>query len=130
MDAHTHQECGNSRTCTGPQRQGKCSKQQTDKAADQHIIDHSDHASRRQEDLPPGGMHRFPAQGPFPIIMRGGDEGFSTIPCILELGVHARAEDHCAPPASSVLSHTQRSDQTHGGGVCGEAQVSRRVYHD
>ena len=57
------------------------------------------------------------------------DTRFSVIPCTLELGVHARAEGHCAPPGSSVLSHTQRSDQNHGDGVCGEAQVSHREYH-
>src|SRR5260370_40308239 len=57
------------------------------------------------------------------------DTRCSTIPCTLELGVHARAEDHCAPLDSSVRSHTQRSDQTHGDGVCGEAQVSRKGYH-
>jgi hypothetical protein len=59
-----------------------------------------------------------------------GDTQFSMIPCILELGVRARVEDRCALPDSSVVSGNQRSDQNHGGGVCGEAQVSHREYHE
>src|SRR5258706_4269406 len=35
------------------------------------------------------------------------DTRFSTIPCILELGLHARAEDRCALPDSSVVSGNQ-----------------------
>src|SRR6516225_10179274 len=70
MNNNTYQECRDSRTCADPQRQAEHSKQQACKAPNQYTIDHSDHASRTEKDLYPGGRHLFMAQCFSPIVIR------------------------------------------------------------
>lgn len=74
MECPTQQESDDSHTRREPQRQTEHSTQQAHKATDQHTVDHGDHGSGIEEDLPPGGMHPFLAYDPFPIIMGGEDK--------------------------------------------------------